>query len=193
MSDFKLYDFSEQYEGLLEYLEDNPDLDEEVLKDTLEGITDGAKERIDNIAGLIQKFTDDVDNIKKRQGELAQLKKQKEKSIAWLKDYLVLNMNKLELKKVDSGTRVVSLAKSPPSIVIHQPEKLPEEFKTYKTVVDISSEQLPKPLQEKLIESEVKYDYREVLRYLKDLDSNGDISYQQYAELIKDKQNIRIK
>ena len=193
MSQFKLYEFSEQYENLMNYLEENPELDEELLKDTLESVTDSAKDKIINVAGLIQKFTDDIDNIKKRQDELTQLKKQKEKSLDWLKSYLISNMNKLDLKKVDSGTRVVSLAKSPPSAVIRNVDALPEQFKKYKTVLNVDAKELPEQWLKQAEATEVKYDYREVLNHLKELDKTGDSSYLKYAELIKDKHNIRIK
>lgn len=193
MSDYKLYEYTEQYQNLLEFLEENPDIDEETIADTLGGIKDSAEDKISNTAGLIQKFKDDIELIKKREQELNALRKQKQKTVESLTNYLLHNMKQLDIKKIDNGTRVVSVAKSPASAVIHRADKLPEQYKKYKTVLTISDDKLPKELQDKVAESEVKYEYREVLKYLKELAKSGDESYKEYAELITDRTNLRIK
>lgn len=193
MSNYKLYEYTEQYQNLLEFLEDNPDIDEETIADTLGGIKDSAEDKISNTAGLIQKFKDDIELIKKREQELNALRKQKQKTVESLTSYLLHNMKQLDIKKIDNGTRVVSVAKSPASAVIHRADRLPEQYKKYKTVLTISDDKLPKELQDRVAEAEVKYEYREVLKYLKELAKSGDESYKEYAELITDRTNLRIK
>lgn len=193
MSDFKLYEYTEQYQGLLEFLEDNPDIDEQTIADTLGGIKDSAQDKIANTAGLIQKFKDDIELIKKREQELNKLRKQKQNTVDSLTNYLLHNMKQLDIKKIDNGTRVVSVAKSPASAVVRNVDALPEQLKQYKTVINVDAKELPKEWLKHAEATEVKYNYREVLDHLKELNESGDNSYLRYAELITDRTNLRIK
>lgn len=193
MSDYKLYEYTEQYQDFLDFLEDNPDIDPETIADTLDSIKDGAKEKITNTAGLIQKFKDDIELIKNREQELKALRKRKQDTIDSLTVYLLHNMKELDVKKIDNGTRVVSVAKSPPSAVIRNVDALPEQYKKYRTVLNVSDKELPEKLLRQAEATEVKYDYREVLNHIKELDKAGDNSYKEYADLITDRTNLRIK
>ena len=115
MSDFKLYEYTQNYENLETLLEDNPDLD---IVEALDNIKESATEKITNTAGLIKKLEDDVALIKNRESELKAMRVSKQNKINGIKEYLLEHMMRMDIKKVDTGTRVVRYQNNRPSLNI---------------------------------------------------------------------------
>lgn len=189
MSNLKLYEFTENYENLMVVLEDNPEIDAEAIADALEGIQESAEEKIFNTAEFIKKLEDDVERINNRKKELDELKVRKKNQIDSIKDYLLEHMIRMEIDKVDNGTRVVRYQNNPPSLDILDMSKVPTIFKKHKTILDVDAEKLPKKWKSKLLKHEESVDKKAMLKELKDKDEK---EYGSYAT-IKQNKSLRIK
>jgi Siphovirus Gp157 len=55
---------------------------------------------------------------------------------AWLRDYLLKNLELLGLKRIETATAVVVIRKSPPSVTILDEAQIPDSFKEVVTSVD---------------------------------------------------------
>src|SRR5699024_10989864 len=120
------------------------------------------------------------------------VQKRAENTIASLKDYLLFNMQKMEMKKVDTGTRVVSIRNNAPKLIVKNIDKVPAEYKTYKTTLEVDKEKLPNKRKSLLIDDEVKVITNELRKLVKSLDESKDLSYKEYADL-QENPSVNIK
>lgn len=178
--EFKLYDYSVSYNNLGEVIRANPDMDNEELLQALENIQENAQEKIANTGELIRKLSDDVDIINKRLKELNAAKKSLTNKIDSIKNYLLINMQQLDMKKVSTGTITVSIRNNAPKLHITNETKIPQEFLEYGTVLNVDAEKLPKKWQKYVHEESVKVKKAELTKSLKDLDES---EYPDYARL----------
>lgn len=188
----KLYEYTENYQNLARLIEDNPEMETEDILEAIDNIQESSHEKIGNTAGFIKKLEDDVTLIKKRKSELNDVQKRAENTIASLKDYLLFNMQKMEMKKVDTGTRVVSIRNNAPKLIVKNIDKVPAEYKTYKTTLEVDKEKLPKKWKSLLIDDEVKVITNELRKLVKSLDESKDLSYKEYADL-QENPSVNIK
>lgn len=188
----KLYEYTENYQNLARLIEDNPEMATEDILEAIDNIQESSHEKIGNTAGFIKKLEDDVTLIKKRKSELNDVQKRAENTIASLKDYLLFNMQKMEMKKVDTGTRVVSIRNNAPKLIVKNIDKVPAEYKTYKTTLEVDKEKLPKKWKSLLIDDEVKVITNELRKLVKSLDESKDLSYKEYADL-QENPSVNIK
>lgn len=186
MVNWKLYEYTQSYENLSVILEDNPDID---IAEALENIQESAEEKISNTAGFIKKLEDDVALIKNRETELKAMKASKLKQISSIKDYLLEHMIRMDIKKLDNGTRVVRYQNNRPSLHITNDEKVPDIFKKRTVTIDTDESKLPKYLQKRLIKSEQKIDKDELMKHIKELD---ETEYKDFAQIVQTK-SLRIK
>lgn len=126
MEDIKLYQYTEDFQSLLNYMEEN-DISYEDMVDTIEAIQLSAEDKIKNTGKVILKLSDDVEKAKAQEKRINELRKKDEKKIENLKQYLLFNMQQLKLKKVEDSTIRVS-TRNNTSMNIIDPEKLPKEF-----------------------------------------------------------------
>ena len=189
---YKLYEYTENYQNLARLIEDNPELETQDILDAIEAIQESSHEKIGNTAGFVKKLEDDVELIKKRKNELDDLKKRKEKTIASLKNYLLHNMQQMDMDKVETGTRVVSIRNNAPNVIVKNKDKVPAEYKVYTTTLNIPKDRLPKRLHKELTKEEVKVNTNEFKKFVKSLEAKDDKSYQEYAE-IQPNPSINIK
>lgn len=188
----KLYEYTENYQNLARLIEDNPEMATEDILEAIDNIQESSHEKIGNTAGFIKKLEDDVTLIKKRKSELNDVQKRAENTIASLKDYLLFNMQKMEMKKVDTGTRVVSIRNNAPKLIVKNIDKVPAEYKTYKTTLEVDKEKLPNKWKSLLIDDEVKVITNELRKLVKSLDESKDLSYKEYADL-QENPSVNIK
>lgn len=188
----KLYEYTENYQNLARLIEDNPEMATEDILEAIDNIQESSHEKIGNTAGFIKKLEDDVTLIKKRKSELNDVQKRAENTIASLKDYLLFNMQKMEMKKVDTGTRVVSIRNNAPKLIVKNIDKVPAEYKTYKTTLEVDKEKLPKKWKSLLIDDEVKVITNELRKLVKSLDESKDLSYKEYVDL-QENPSVNIK
>lgn len=186
MSDFTLYEYTENYENLAFLLEDNPDLD---IREALDAIKESANEKISNTAGFIKKLENDVTLIKNRETELKAMKVTKQRQIDNIKAYLLEHMMRMDIKKVDTGTRVVRYQNNRPSLHIINDKKVPDIFKKRTVTLDADESKLPKYWKKKVVSSEQKISKDELMNYIKELEEE---EYKDYAQIVQTK-SLRIK
>ena len=90
----KLYELTEQYEALQEMMYD-PDIDEQTILDTMEGLWGEIQEKADNYAKIITGMKKDIETLKEEEARLFSRRKHLEERSRWLKDNLEANMRQI--------------------------------------------------------------------------------------------------
>ena len=105
----KLYEITSQYLQLLELAED-PDMDPEILTDTMEAIQGDFEEKADGYAKVISNLTAEAEAVKKEIDRLQARKKAREGSAKRIKENLQRAMIDTDHKKFK--TTLFSFSKS---------------------------------------------------------------------------------
>lgn len=182
MSEFKLYDYTDSYRNIANLIEENPELATEDMLEALENIQESSHDKITNTAELIVKLQDNIDIISKRQAELKSAKSSLTNKVDNIKRYLLENMQRMDMKKVSKGTRTVSIRNNAPKLLVKNKDKVPEEFKTYNTVLNVDSNKLPDKWKKHINEedSAVTIKNRELAKAIKQMEES---EYEEYATL----------
>src|SRR5699024_99162 len=182
MSEFKLYDYTDNYSNIASLIEDNPELATEDMLEALANIQESSHDKITNTAELIVKLQDNIDIISKRQAELKSAKSSLTNKVDNIKRYLLENMQKMDMKKVSKGTRTVSIRNNAPKLLVKNKDKVPEEFKTYNTVLNVDSNKLQDKWKKHINEedSAVTIKNRELAKAIKQMEES---EYEEYATL----------
>ncbi|TBW92656.1 siphovirus Gp157 family protein [Staphylococcus hominis] len=160
MEDMKLYDYADQYQNLINFMEEN-DYSFEEMKDTLESIQESAERKVINIGKVIQKYQDDIKVISERKKALDELKKKAERNIDNLKQYGLVQMSRLDMKKVASPTLTVSIRNSK-VMNIKDESKLPKEYITEKVEKKVDKAAFKKYYNSLPTEEQEAIDYAEI-------------------------------
>lgn len=160
MEDMKLYDYADQYQNLINFMEEN-DYSFEEMKDTLESIQESAEGKVINIGKVIQKYQDDIKVISERKKALDELKKRAERNIDNLKQYGLVQMSRLDMKKVASPTLTVSIRNSK-VMNIKDESKLPKEYITEKVEKKVDKAAFKKYYNGLSTEEQEAIDYAEI-------------------------------
>ncbi|MCI2852878.1 siphovirus Gp157 family protein [Staphylococcus hominis] len=160
MEDMKLYDYADQYQNLINFMEEN-DYSFEEMKDTLESIQESAEGKVINIGKVIQKYQDDIKVISERKKALDELKKKAERNIDNLKQYGLVQMSRLDMKKVASPTLTVSIRNSK-VMNIKDESKLPKEYITEKVEKKVDKAAFKKYYNSLPTEEQEAIDYAEI-------------------------------
>ena len=182
MSEFKLYDYTDSYRNIANLIEENPELATEDMLEALANIQESSHDKITNTAELIVKLQDNIDIISKRQAELKTAKSSLTNKVDNIKRYLLENMQNMDMKKVSKGTRTVSIRNNAPKLLVKNKDKVPEEFKTYNTVLNVDSNKLPDKWKKHINEedSAVVIKNRELAKAIKQMEES---EYEEYATL----------
>lgn len=134
----KLYELTGEFLELMDMIDD-PEVDQEMLQDTLEGIDYEIELKADGYAKIIRNLESDVEGIKNEVKRLQSKQKTYENRIKCLKDNLkstmeVTNKRKFKTKLFSFGIQRkggkaplvidVDLDKIPDEFKIHQPDKI---------------------------------------------------------------------
>ncbi len=160
MEDMKLYDYADQYQNLINFMEEN-DYSFEEMKGTLESIQESAEGKVINIGKVIQKYQDDIKVISERKKALDELKKKAERNIDNLKQYGLVQMSRLDMKKVASPTLTVSIRNSK-VMNIKDESKLPQEYITEKVEKKVDKVAFKKYYNSLPTEEQEAIDYAEI-------------------------------
>lgn len=182
MSEFKLYDYTDSYRNIANLIEENPELATEDMLEALANIQESSHDKITNTAELIVKLQDNIDIISKRQAELKSAKSSLTNKVDNIKRYLLENMQNMDMKKVSKGTRTVSIRNNAPKLLVKNKDKVPEEFKTYNTVLNVDSNRLPDEWKKHMNkeDSAVVIKNRELAKAIKQMEES---EYEDYATL----------
>ena len=122
-----LYELSEQYQELLSMALD-PDIDEEAIADTLEGLEGEIEDKADGYAKVMRNLEADASAIKAEIARLTERKKHIEANIDRMKRSLETAMRLTGKTKFKTSLFSFNIAKNPASLKIDNPDRVPEEF-----------------------------------------------------------------
>lgn len=121
----KLYELTENYSNLLELL-DNPEIEPEVLEQSLNEVAEQIEVKAENIAKLIKNIDGDIEAIKNEEKRLVEKKRSLEAKKLRIKEYLYGQIKLLENKKVKTPLFSIAIQKNPPSVAVESEENIPE-------------------------------------------------------------------
>ena len=125
-----------------EYLQDvaklqDLDLDEQTLADTLEGLTGELEVKATNVAMFVRNLESLAEQIKQAEQAMAARRKALENRADRIRQYLLDNMQRTGISKIESPYFKIAIAKNPPSVVVDDEDTLkfahPEFVKTVTT------------------------------------------------------------
>ncbi|EAD7948548.1 siphovirus Gp157 family protein [Listeria monocytogenes] len=111
----KLYELTDNYLGLQELLEENKT---EAVMDTLDAITDGFHDKAENIAKIIKSIAADAEMAGTEAKRLLKRKQALENNVQKLKIYLQTEMERMEIRKINSTLFTIQIQKNPVSVEI---------------------------------------------------------------------------
>lgn len=132
----KLYELATQYQRALVALEDT-DLPDEVVADTIEGLTGDIEVKGQNVAAFFQNLQADVGAMKEAEQRIYQRRKTYENRIESLKYYLKSNMERAGITKIECPEFCVSVQNNPASVDVFDSEEIPKEYTKEKVTVSI--------------------------------------------------------
>lgn len=125
-----LYVLTGDYLALANKLSDS-DMDEQTIRDTLEGASGELEEKATNVACFIRNLESQAEAIRQAEKQMAERRKAIEKKAESIKAYLKDNMVRCEISKIDSPYFSLTIKKNPPSVVIDDAGQIPGEFYVY--------------------------------------------------------------
>jgi hypothetical protein len=124
-----LYSLTEQYRSLLALADSEAEIPEDVLRDTLEGLGGELQLKAQNVARFIANqdaMAEAIDSA----GEAMRVRaKRLRNRTAYLRQYLLVNMQAANLPRLESPELVIAIKKNPPSVVVFDEAAIPAEFK----------------------------------------------------------------
>ena len=118
-----LYQIADIYLQDLEKLSDL-DLPEEVVRDTIEGLQGDMQEKCTNVAAFIRNTESLADQIKQAEQAMSARRKALENRADRIRKYLLDNMQRTGISKIESPWFKIALAKNPPSVVVDDEDTL---------------------------------------------------------------------
>lgn len=149
-----LYNISERYENILEV---QNELTQGELSAILIDIEDEFNAKAENIAKVIAEFDNQEIALENEIKRLNERKKAVETRKSWLKDYLLINMQRIGKSSIKSDLFTIKIRNNPPSVVLRDENLVPDEFKITKTETKVDK----KALKEYLKNNTVDYAYLE--------------------------------
>jgi len=107
----KLYEIASDYYRLLSAIEEG-EIPEEAIADTLEAVGGELSEKADNIACMIKNLNAEADAIKAEEAKLAERRKQKEKTVKSMKEYLANNLLLAGMRSLETARNKISFRSS---------------------------------------------------------------------------------
>jgi Siphovirus Gp157 len=125
----------------------DPDVPEEALRDTLDGIEGMFNEKAVRIVHVIANSDTDVDAISAEIKRLSERKRSIELAQDRLREYLRFNMEATGISKISSPLFTITLAAGRDMVEIYDEAALPDEFVRVKTVVSPEKADILKALK----------------------------------------------
>ena len=128
-----IFNLSDDYLQILSMMED-PDLDKQMLKDTMEGIEGALEDKFDNYVFVAKEMQADIKALEETIKELQARKDSKESNLKKLKEIMTLVMNTTGKVKFKTSLHSYWVQKNPESVVIDTEDvrAIPEDYLTFK-------------------------------------------------------------
>lgn len=107
----KLYELTEEYLALQEMIYD-PEVDEQTLRDTIEGVFGEIESKADGYAKIILSMKADMEVLKEEENRLYARRKRLEDRSGYLKGHLMANMQAIGKAKIKTALFNISIQKN---------------------------------------------------------------------------------
>ena len=136
----KLYEVTQDIENLLNEMKITGagDSEKEFFYDTMEALQLTFDAKATGVCAYIGNLEAMVGSIKEAEKKMAARRKKLQKNAEGLKRYLIINMERLNMNKIETAQFVATIKKNPPKVVINDEDEVPEEYwaKQVKWIVD---------------------------------------------------------
>lgn len=124
-----IFNLSDDYLQILGMMED-PDLNKQMLKDTMEGIEGALEDKFDNYVFVAKEMQADIKALEETIKELQARKDSKESNLKKLKEIMTLVMNTTGKVKFKTSLHSYWVQKNPESVVIDTEDvrAIPEDY-----------------------------------------------------------------
>ena len=122
-----LYEMTDNYKAVLEMAQ-NPDIDEQAIKDTLEAIQGDIKEKADGYAKVIKELDWETDKLTAEIKRLTDRKNTIQNNIAYMKQNLKEAMTATGNLKFRTDLFSFNIQKNPPALIVDNEEMIPSEY-----------------------------------------------------------------
>ena len=122
-----LYELTDDYRNLLEMAQ-NPDIDGQAIKDTLEAIQGDIEEKADGYAKVIKELSADTDKISAEIKRLTDRKNTIQNNIAYMKQSLTSAMTVTGNTKFRTDLFSFNIQKNPAALVVGDEKAMPQEY-----------------------------------------------------------------
>lgn len=100
------------------------------------------KEKSTSIIGYIQNMERFVDALKSEEDRLKTTRKNAENKLARFKEYVKINVEKIENKEVVTDLGILKIVKNPISVEIIDEEKIPNKYKVIKQEIQVDKKSI---------------------------------------------------
>lgn len=141
----KLYEISNEYEQILEScISEDGEISDIAL---FEGSLEKFNEKAINVASYFNNLEVEADAIREAERKMAYRRQSIEKRVKFLKDYLLSNMLRCDIKQISCPYFNIKLAKNPPSVRFYNEKLIPDIFINVETVEKIDKTAIKKAIQ----------------------------------------------
>lgn len=123
----KLFEISDQFKQL-EQLED---IDQETLNDTLESLTAEFQDKSLSVASYFLNLDSDIAQLKEAEKRIADRRKSIENRSKSLKDYLLSNMQRLEMTEISCPEFKITIRKPQKVLKVIDEQLIPKKYRTF--------------------------------------------------------------
>lgn len=127
MSDLALYQIADNYLADIRDLDDE-DLDEQSFLDKLKSLGGDLDAKATATAMYVKNLEAAADAIKQAEKAMAERRKTKESKASKVKEYLLENMLRTGITKIECPHFVLSVRKNPPSVDVLMQDQIPDEY-----------------------------------------------------------------
>lgn len=127
MNNLTLYTIADSYLQDVAKLQDL-DLDPQTIADTLEGMAGDLEVKATNVAMFIRNLESLCDQIKQAEAAMAARRKAIETRAESIREYLLTNMVRTGITKIESPYFKIALRNNPPSVVVDDPTAIPAKY-----------------------------------------------------------------
>jgi len=122
-----LYTLADEYLQDVAKLQDL-DLDPQTLADTLESLTGDIEVKATNVAMFVRNLESLADQIKQAEATMAARRKAIEARADAVRDYLLSNMQRTGISKIESPYFRISVKQNPASVVVTDETQIPAKY-----------------------------------------------------------------
>ena len=133
MSDVTLLELTSDYRQILEMMDD-PELDPQVLKDTMEGIEGALEDKFDGYAAILRTMAAQKKMLEEEKKRLEARIASWDSNMKRMKEFMTFSMQSTGKTKFKTAQNSFWIQKNPESVVMDTEdwEKIPEDFLRYK-------------------------------------------------------------